>query len=227
LALRFYSGFENQNAAADKVTLAGAAAYSTARARTGAASLRCNVVSAGNGSFFSTTGTGAGYMHFGWNIATLPTVERRLFGTTAAGTINVRLQPSGQLAVYLAGVLIGTSAIALAPGGWHWIGIRNVAGGGPISWLQIDGVDAVVGAAAVTNQNNLMGFPGTEATAADAYWDDMAVDDAGFLPPGWIPPRGRVIASDAATAVAVASNAPVSLATPAEARPSSAAIGDA
>jgi len=105
-----------------------------------------------------------------------------------AGTINIRLNSTGTLGIYLQNTLIGTTATTLSLDTWYWIGIRVVTGSS-VEWLQIDGVDAgVVGSATVTTIHSNFGFfdaSGPQA-AADAYWDDILLDNASFVAPSKI-----------------------------------------
>ena len=179
MTVKFLTGFEAQQAVTDNVTLTGTAAYSTAQARTGAASIRCNPASAAQG-FTNPPFMAMPYVHFGLYVASLPSLDRLVTGTILAGYIHLKLTSAGQLAVYLNTTLIGTSSAAFASPGWHWVGIRHVTGTSVV-FLQIDGVDEVTGTATVTGTNTNIGFGGTEASAVDAYFDDFIVDDAGFL----------------------------------------------
>lgn len=169
------------DAANGVMSLVGTCAYSTAQARTGVASIRCNPASGAVGNLSFGT-TASSYAHFGMYVATLPSVDRVVFAQIASAQINVRLTPAGALAVYVNTTLIGTSAAAFATPGWHWIGIRQ-ATGTSVAFLQIDGVNAVTGTATATGNASQWGAPGTEASAVDLYIDDVIVDDAGFLQP--------------------------------------------
>ncbi len=181
MAVTFLTGFEAQQAATDNITLVGTAAYSTAQARTGIASVRCNPASGASG-YIAPGPTGSEYVHFGLYVASLPSVERQVAGQTGAGQINVRLTSAGALAVYLNTTLIGTSSATFAAPGWHWVGVRMVTGTS-VAFLQIDGSNAVTGTATVTAQDNRIGFLLTEASAVDVYIDDAIIDDTGFLAP--------------------------------------------
>jgi hypothetical protein len=175
-------GFETQDVTLESTlaTLLGST-ISTAQARTGAASLRCNPASGGQSGF--TTNTSAAYTHFGLRIASLPSIDRVIAGGGAATNINVRLTSAGTLAVYVGtpGTLIGTSS-ALNLNQWYWIGVRNTTGTSVV-YLQIDGADAVTGTAVASGSSGLYGCTNTEASALDIYLDDIIGDDAGFLAP--------------------------------------------
>lgn len=179
MAVTFLTGFEGQATGVDGITLTGTAAYSTAQARTGAASIRCNPASGASGY---VNPIGATHEHFGLYVASLPSVDRRVLGFLGAGYINVRLTSAGALAVYLNTTLIGTSSAAFASPGWHWVGVRQLTGTSVV-FLQIDGVDEVTGTATVTAPDGTIGFGGTEASAVDVYIDDAVFDNAGFLAP--------------------------------------------
>jgi hypothetical protein len=183
LAVTFLTGFEAQGAATDGVTLTGTAAYSTAQFRTGVASLRCNPAAGIEGDASLQTAPGNGYIHFGMYVASLPSNDRQIFGRSVltAGSIVVRLNSAGALAVYLETTLIGTSSAAFASAGWHWVGIRLVTGTSVV-FLQIDGTNEVTGTATVTASSTLLGpsLVGA-APAVDVYFDDVIEDGAGFL----------------------------------------------
>lgn len=176
------TGLEAQEFNTDGLTNNGGAAYNTSIVRTGAASIRCNASSGGSASFFATV-TPAGWPHFGFYLTTIPSVQRLMYGIISAGVFNLRLNSDGTLSCYINTTLIGTSTIALVTGRYYWIGIRQDAGT-TVSWVQVDGVDAIIGTGNNTNGNKLFGFSGTEASAVDAYFDDIIFEGGGvFLPP--------------------------------------------
>src|SRR3990172_8494151 len=175
-------GFEAQDELADRIAGSGTRAYNTTTKRTGSASIRCNPASGGQGYVQTSPSPAAGFDHFGLYVASLPTVDRQVFGTANAGTINVRLTSTGTLAVYVLSTLIGTSSTALLTGQWYWIGVRNTTGTSVV-FLQIDGADEVTGTATVTSTTRTFGCAGIEASAIDIYVDDIVVDSAGFLAP--------------------------------------------
>jgi hypothetical protein len=189
MALTFMCGFEAQAMSVDggdglsvTVQLNGTSSYSTAQHRTGAASIRCNPASGASG-YVSATDT-PNYVHFGFYVATLPSVDRRIFGgAPQAGRITVRLTSAGTLTLYDNVTLVGTSSAAFASPGWHWVGIRQVTGTS-VTFLQIDGVNEITGTVTISSVwGSIAGFVGTEASAADAYVDDMISDSAGLLQP--------------------------------------------
>jgi len=180
MAVTFLTGFESAAALVDNIVLTGTAAYSTTQARTGTRSIRCNPASGVQG--YVSGITQAEYSHFGMYVASLPSLNRLIFGTITAGTPNVRLTSAGELAVYINTTLIGTSSAAFASTGWHWVGVRSLSGTS-VAFLQIDGVDEVTGTGTVTSWSNVLGCYGSEASAIDVYFDDYIVDPAGFLAP--------------------------------------------
>src|SRR6185437_11541317 len=96
MAVTFLTGFEAQKAGPDGVTLTGAGAtYQTTLARSGVACVDCSPAS--GASAFITVTAGA-YVHFGLRLSGAGLVDRLIFGAIAAGTINVRMTPSGTLA---------------------------------------------------------------------------------------------------------------------------------
>ena len=175
-------GFEGQSRFADStpsgtggtiITLSGTASYSTSTFRTGAAALRCNPASGASGNAQITTNTFK-YCHFAINVATLPSVDRVVAGQITAGQIHAKLTSTGAIAVYLNTTLIGTSTTTLTTGTWYWIGLRYETGTSVV-FLQINGTDEVTGTATVTATDGGVGFRGTEASAVDAYFDDISV----------------------------------------------------
>ena len=183
MAVTFATGFEAQDAVTDTGnTFSGTAAYSTAQYRTGAASLRCNPASGVSGNAVYT-GTSVSYPHFGLYVASLPTLNRYIAGTSIVGYMNLQLTSAGALAIYSGTTLIGTSSTKFASPGWHWVGIRNVTGTSVV-FLQIDGVNEVTATGTVTTPSSCyLGVFGTEASAIDLYLDDVIFDSAGFLAP--------------------------------------------
>jgi hypothetical protein len=180
MAVTFMAGFEARQATADGITLSGTSAYSTAQARTGAASIRCNPSSNNTGYVNITAGS---YTHFGLYVATLPSLDRDLFTPAAAGAIVLKLTSTGTIKVLLNTTPIGTSSAAFASPGWHWIGVRQVTGTSVV-FLQIDGLDEVTGTATVSVLSTFVGLTAnTEASAVDVYIDDIVVDGAGLLAP--------------------------------------------
>src|SRR6185436_6616148 len=183
MAVTFMTGFEGQAAAIDGITLS-AATYGTGGGsgpRTGASAVRCFPgVGAAQYLTIATTGN---YTHFGLyiNFGPVSSGNRVVFGQIAAGTINIRMDNAGTLAVYLNTSLIGTSA-ALSVSVWHWIGVRQVTGTS-VAFLQIDGADSVTGTATVSAISGVIGFSGTESSIGTCYIDDVIVDSAGFLAP--------------------------------------------
>jgi hypothetical protein len=177
MAVTALIGFEAQQDVTDQITINGTAAYSTARARTGAASLRCNPSSGASG--YAATLSGDIYVHFGFYIASLPSVERSIFGNAAA--VHLGLTSAGALSLYNAvGTLIGTTAATLSTATWYWIGIKIQAFTGDL--VQVDGITVITGTQTGTTAANL-GCHGTEASAIDVYYDDYMRDNAGFLAP--------------------------------------------
>jgi hypothetical protein len=182
MAVTFVCGFEAQQTATDGLNaFSGTASYNTSVVRTGSASCRCNPASTFTG-FPQFPTAGDSFFHFALRVATFPSVARLIQGSISADFINVRLQTDGTLKVYLNATLIGTSSTALVADTWYWIGVRHLTGTS-VPFLQIDGVDQVTGTATVTGTSGGLGFRGSEASAADAYFDDIVWDNAAFLAP--------------------------------------------
>jgi len=182
VAVRQSYSFEAQQAATDRITFVGTSSYSTTTVRTGAASLRCNPASGATGRVLLDISTVGDFVHFGLNIATLPSLDRVIFGQIAAGNVNVRLTSTGGLALYINTTLMGTS-VNLSTATWYWIGVRTLTGTS-VAFLQIDGLDSVTGTGTVSGTPVSLGFIGTEASAADIFFDDVIVDNAAFLSNG-------------------------------------------
>jgi hypothetical protein len=176
-----FNGFEAQAAGPDDITLVGTASYSTSTFRSGAASIRCNPASGATGLFADTRLVVGRWIHFGLYVATLPSLSRLIFGQPpTANDLNMRLTSTGALEVRVNATVIGTSSAAFATPGWHWVGVRVTSGTSAV-FLQIDGVNEVTGTATVTSFGNQMGCASTEASAIDLFFDDLVVDDTGFL----------------------------------------------
>ena len=182
------TGFEARQLAADKITSqTGTTAtldYSTAQARTGAASFRIHPASGVAG--FLTFPATSGYFHFSLYVAALPSVDRVIWGSTAAGTANIRLTNTGNLAYYIATTLLGTTnTTPFAATGWHWVGIYDWGGFGLSDLLVVDGA-VLINAdpdSQLTVSTTVIGCSGTEATACDIYIDDVIVDSTNLLAP--------------------------------------------
>ena len=182
MAVSGATGFEAGQIDIDLINLVGAAAYSTAQARTGVRSGRCNPASGASGYIAIDESQ---FMHFGLYIASLPSVTRGIAGIPSDSPtpgVNVRLNPDGTLAVYNGSTLIGTSAQALSTAVWYWIGWKVGDTPSTDTLLQIDGTPVVSGIANLS-QSVSVGCYGTEASAIDLYFDDWVSDDAGFLAP--------------------------------------------
>jgi hypothetical protein len=121
-------------------------------------------------------------LHLAVNVASLPSVDRIFASALSAGVIHAKLTTTGAIAVYLNTTLVGTSTTVLSTGTWYWIGLRQVTGTS-VAFLQINGVDEVTGTATVTATVARVGFSNSEASAVDAYFDDIIIDDATFLAP--------------------------------------------
>lgn len=180
MALTLLTGWEiGISGTPSELVISGTSSISTTQARTGSRSLRCNPASGASGYCQVPTAT---YLHFGMYVATLPSVDRIIFGATGAGSINFRLTTTGAIAAYLNTTLIGTSSTAFSATGWHWVGLRLVTGTSAV-FLQIDGVNEVTGTATITSVAANVGAPGTEASSVDLYVDDVMDDDTGLLQP--------------------------------------------
>lgn len=182
MAVTYLTGLEAQHAAIDAITTVGTAAYSTAQARTGVASLRCNPASAAAG--YCTVLSGP-YVHFAIYVATMPTSQVRLIcGNNTVGRVSVGLQADGSLTVLIGtNTLVGNSSAGIiTTGKWYWFGVRQVTGTSVV-FVQVDGADVVTGTATVTDTSAWIGVVGTQAGAVDVYIDDIVIDDTGFLAP--------------------------------------------
>lgn len=159
--------------------LIGTASFSTAQARTGAYSLRCNPASGASG-YWATGGSG-GYCSFGLYIATLPSVSRMIMGIVSPGSVNVLLNSSGTLTVRNESTTIVTSTTALSTGAWYWISVRATTGT-TVEWLKINDVAEGGTATSTVTAIQQIGCGGTEASAIDIYLDDVIFADT-FLSP--------------------------------------------
>lgn len=160
-------------------SLFGTTVYSTAQARTGASSIRCNPASGVDEYVVNAYNSGGGYLHFGLRIASLPSVSRRVAGGT--GGNHLRLTSSGTIEYWAHTSLVGASS-ALSLNTWYWIGwVAEASITGDL--LAIDGTAAVTGTSSANPGNSAVGFNAGEASAADIYLDDFIRDDAGLLAP--------------------------------------------
>lgn len=168
-------GLETQQAAAEGNTvLTGTASINTNASfvRTGLASVRCNPASGVSGSF-DWTGGAATRVGFGFYIASLPSVGRRMAGDVSSNSLS--LETDGKVSYFDGTSNVGQSA-PLSTGTWYWVAwVAASAFTGTL--LTIDGAVAVTGTSG-TMGSTLVGFTGTEASAVDCYFDDLIGDDA-------------------------------------------------
>lgn len=178
MAVVFVKGFDSQDILnIEDFSITGTASLNTSTVRTGAASVRCNPASGAQGAVqYVGAASIVGFVHFGLYVATLPSLARLVAGSGSGSTLKIN--PSGTLEVFDGVTSRGASTTALITGQWYWIGWRQSAGTS-VPALQINGVTEVT--ATVTQGVLLFGFNDTVASAADAYFDDVIVDDAGFL----------------------------------------------
>lgn len=163
---------------ANQLLLTGAAAFSQLQARTGSTAIRCNPASGAAASF--DPALIGNWCHFGFYIATMPTVTRLIVGEP---TFNgLRLTSAGLIEVWNGTAVTGTSTTALVTGRWYWIGFRNQNSISGVVSLQIDGVDESSGGLGAGGSQKY-GPSGTEASAIDVYYDDFIRDNATFLAP--------------------------------------------
>jgi hypothetical protein len=178
MAVTYLTGFEAGQSTTDHLSInpTGTAAYDTGTVRTGARSMRCNPASGASG-FVTLALPAAGFVHFAFRIASLPSVARIIAGNGTGSTL--KLNSSGTLEVFDSATSRGSSS-ALSTNTWYWIGWR-ISAGTSVDVLQVDGVTAVNGT--IAQGNAPLGANGTEASAIDLYYDDVILDTAGFLQP--------------------------------------------
>jgi hypothetical protein len=183
VAVTLLTGFEGRAGGVDNSTLIGTAAYSTAQARTGAASIRCNPASAANG--YVSLSTASPYQHFGLFIGSLPSVDRYISGNSTNN--RVLLTSDGHLKYYNYNAdLVGTSTGTLSTGTWYWLGVYHAATYASEVLVQVDGADFVAATGDFSGGSGgaaYVGVWGTDASAIDIYIDDLILDNAGFLAP--------------------------------------------
>lgn len=173
-------GFEAGAEKVDDIVLSTyGGVYSTAQARTGTRSIRCNVAS-GSQSYF-VSGSYGGWMNIGVRFATIPSSTRVFAGVEQIGGCNLRITSTGYVEVYNYTTLVGTSSVQLAVDTWYWIGYRLTVGTSVVL-LQIDGVDQVTGTI-TSATNGQLGFNKSETGAADVYFDDLVVSNSDFVAP--------------------------------------------
>jgi hypothetical protein len=179
MAVTYLTGFEGGAIGVDDATiLSGTIAYDTGQFRTGARSIRCNPASGATGTVTLNV-PARGFLHFGLRIATLPSVARNI--TTNGTGSTVKLNPDGTLELFDGATSRGSSS-ALSINTWYWIGWRTSAGTS-VDALQVDGVTAVTATIADAGTAGRLGCGLTEASAIDIYFDDVILDNAGFLQP--------------------------------------------
>lgn len=183
MALTDFAGAETQQAAAEEVTLTGTASLNTNASfiRTGSGSYRCNPASGAQGFIQPFPGnSGGGSIHFGLYIATLPSLTRVISGDATTGN-KLRLTSTGTLEYFDGTSVIGTSA-ALSTATWYWIGwvAQGLVTG---TLLAIGGAASVTGTSGGSSGVTNVGFHGTEASAADVYFDDLIRDGSVLLQP--------------------------------------------
>ena len=180
------NGFEAQHTYVDTLGTfgfggaGGSAFYDTSNARTGAACLGISVAS-GSAAYLAGP-TWTGYAHFALRVHTFPSVDRIIFGQSASG-VNLRLTSDGHIKYYDGGTQFGlTSSVAISADTWYWIGVKKNNGGSDVV-LQIDGVDAITNSVTSGSSTLYLGCSGTEASGIELFFDDVVVDDSGFLAP--------------------------------------------
>jgi len=174
-------GFNSQQAAGPEgENPSGTFSYSTAIKRSGIASMRLNPASGNTGTVDTTSFNGTNnYLHWGFYIASMPTVPRLVAGDSlTANTANILLNLDQTLSLRNSTTVIGTTA-ALNIGQWYFIGLKN-KGSGTGVLMQLDGVDVISGTYPTSGFSNV-GCSQVEASAIDIYIDDLVVDGAGFL----------------------------------------------
>jgi hypothetical protein len=175
MAVTVIASFESGQIQTEGITnLTGTANFSTVQARTGTRSFRANPASGANG--WVLMATTFGWTHFAIYVATMPSAERRIFGTGTG--VDLRLNSAGALDVYNSGSFVN-GVVAVVTGQWYWIGLRTNAGTGEI--LQINGVNQGFNTTTVATSQARLGTDDSVASAIDIYYDDYVVDNAGFL----------------------------------------------
>jgi len=184
VAITYLTGFEGQAVGVDGiVTTTGTVAYSTAQKRTGAASLRINPATSANGYASFVSASFAGYVNFGFYVATLPIGERIIYGSNSSTYINATINSAGRIYLYEGATNIGSSSTLLTTNTWYWIGIRNIPGTSVV-FLTINGKDEITGTATTASATGYLGCSDSTANGAiDFYYDDLIIDDTGFLEP--------------------------------------------
>lgn len=205
-------GFETGDVL-ELAALEGAASIQTTTVRTGTYALRCNPTTSATGRAQiwgrnATTGQSGNFnlatafyrLYFLWKTKPGTGDEEIFVATNSGGTVKfgVRLTSDAKLAVYdSAGVLLATGATVLSDNVWYRVEIK-VETGTSAAWevrLAVgDGTAAVEvssdisGTANLLTSNNARGFFGKainrNSNTVDFYYDDIAIDSAGFPGPG-------------------------------------------
>lgn len=148
--------------------------------RSGTRSLKVAATS-GVAAYHNPSGRLGGYqaMRCYIQVASRPaTTARSILGSTVtASCINIRLNPSGTLAVFVGSTLQGTSTTALTDTTrWYRIEWWNLAGTA-VPILRIDGVNEVTGNPTNASGAEICGCDDTVADAFTVYYDDYAIDN--------------------------------------------------
>lgn len=183
MAVIWMCGFEGGESLVDgSINLSGTFSYSTSVVRTGARAVRMNPATNVSTSM-SMNAQSPNFCMFGFRVDTLPASgERCVAGNANAGAPQLLIDSTGALVYRVASSLIGTSTNVLQTGAWYWIGFRESAGTS-VDLIQVNGQTWLNGTNTGATPVSTLGPQPASGQAVDFYYDDIVLDNAGFVGP--------------------------------------------
>jgi len=201
-------GFESGSLDPEPWTYSGTISISSTTVRTGGYALRVNPTTTATGLYRIGCFTAAGGRDTACSVATLYTRFYFRYATKPASgseivyqartsgdavKFSLRLNSSGNLLAYdSAGSLLATGSTALAQDTWYRIELM-VGTGASANWaVQLNGVTEISGSGASLNASNngrlfLGKVTDVSSQSVDFFYDDFAMDDAGY------PGEGKIV----------------------------------
>lgn len=183
-------GFETGDIRSEMLNSVGTAivgtgvTFDTGTVRTGTYALK--VVAPSGATGYAPCGSTNNFGRIYVRVTVRPaTTARMFFG--ASGSLHLRINPDGTVAMYDSSTLIGTSSVALTDTTkWYRIEFRTKSGSS-VPVLRIDGVDQVTSSPSGATFVFQYGALDTVADTFTIYYDDVAADDTDF------PGDGKVV----------------------------------
>ena len=201
-------GFESGDLNSEPWTYSGTLSISSTTVRTGGYALRVNPTTTATGLMRIGCFTAAGgrdtacsvatlYTRFYFRYATKPASGSEILyqARTSGDSVkfSLRLKSSGNLVAYdSAGSLLATGSTVLAQDTWYRIELM-VGTGASANWaVQLNGVAEISGSGASLNASNngrlfLGKVTDVSSQSVDFFYDDFAMDDAGY------PGEGKIV----------------------------------